>query len=332
MVIVRGILVILSFLSIVLSGEIRIGGLTQISRTDGCSDFSCLWRKGGEEVVYIKTCKENDKITLSCIVIMEIGSWKKERLVPDTVGRYNEIFLSPDKDYLLARWVSNDERGGPSDFVVVNLNTGETKKYAYVRGNRFVHPDSTLFWDLSKPHEVKWIPKKIYWPLRDSLLREQKHHWPDWVKENLERERGIRIRFKRAKREGKEIKGYKEPETKKISGRAFVKVLERDEKGYVKRAQLWAYPEGKEPYLAMDESLFGSVVCFSPNHRYMIIRGKDKHLYIAHADGSDVTRVTEKPAEFYFEVNWAPDSKKFVYDGTLEGEEEMNIWLVEIKE
>ncbi len=327
----RVLIVFLVVLSILLNGEIRISSPIRLTLKDNCSKFPSIWDKGGERVIYAKTCEEGDKITTSCIVVMNPENFQRREYLKDTTGRYNDVFLSPDGNYLLARWVSN-RNYGPSDWVVINIETGEAKRYAYVRGNRFVHPDTTLFWDLRTGHEVKWIPKKEYRPLRDSLLREQKHHWPEWVKELIKEgaKRVIEYRKQIQKKVGvKEIKLTKSP---RVPGHFFVKILKRDDKGYVEKAQLWAYPKGGEPYLAMDENIYGIIRCFSPNHKYMIIVGKDNNLYIAHVDGSDVTKVTDIPGKFYFSILWAPDSKKFMYDVSIEGEKGINIWLVKIEE
>ncbi len=287
-----------------------------------------VWSPDGEKIAY----KEGRSIYL----MDWDGSNKRVLLKADTLGGYGvDFYWSPDGKCLLTYWMSS-RRDGPSNDVVINIETGEVKRYpAVLGGTEVAHPDSTLFWDLSNGHKLILVPDKE-WGRVDSLLREQKHHWPEWVKKDIKSGREIMRRFREAKREKRKIMGYKEPEPEKVPGRAYTKVLERDEEGYVKKAQLWAYPEGGKPYLAMSDTIFGSVVCFSPNHKYMIIVGKDNNLYIAHADGSDVMKVTENmPEDYVFGViSWSSDSKKFVYDGFSKKypDKGRGIWLVKIEE
>ena len=217
-----------------------------------------------------------------------------------------------------------------SDYVIIDIDRKEIiEEIPYERGNICLHGDSLLVWNRESSHELKWVSHEEY----HELLREQKHHWPEWVKQLIKEGARRVLEYREQKKMG--VKEIKLTKSLVVPGHFFVKVLERDEDGYVKKAQLWAYPEGKEPYLAMDENIYGIIRCFSPDHRYMIIQGKDNHLYIARADGSDVTRVTEKAKEdyYYFGIYWAPDSKKFAYIVTSKKyPQEKGVYLVRIKE
>ncbi len=334
MILKRRLFIGLMVVGMVLNGGIKVSPAVQITPTDGCGEHPAIWDKGSRELIYVKICK--DSVEVSWMKAINVETGKVRVLVEKSAGLYDYdyTFLSPDSKYILTNWVSSKIYGF-SDFVVVNIETGKIKRYADVRNNRFVHPDSMLFWDLNSGHEVKWMPYKVYdRVVRDSLLREQKHHWPEWMKERWKEERRIQGMYLQAKMKKKKINREEINKIKQIRkepGHFFTKVLERDDKGYVEKAELWAYPVGREPYLSMDEKTYGGIWGFSPNHKYMIIMGKDNNLYIAHADGSDVTKVTAKPGR-YFYIIWSPDSRKVAFDEVVEGGDEANIWLVKIEE
>ena len=321
---------IVMLLEVSLVGVINLDGPIRITPIDGCIDGASVWVKGGEALIHVKRCGRD---TFCAVEMIDLSTWERKELATSRKGIYSNFYPSPDGKYILAYWVSK-ERCGPADWVVINIETGEIKRYPCIRGNMAVYPDSILFWDLSKGHELKLMGDREWERVvSDSLLREQRHHWPDWVKQLIKEGAKRVVEYREQKKMGvKEIKLTKSPV---VPGHFFVKVLERDEKGYVKRAQLWAYPEGKEPYLAMDEDIYGIIRCFSPDHRYMVIQGKDNHLYIARADGSDVTRVTEKAGKdyVYAVILWGSDSKKFIYGMYSKKYPEVSgIYLVRIEE
>jgi len=295
-----------------------------------------------EQAMEVKTAEEigngEYEWTVNVISIWEGNILKRITEIDSNCVYSGEMWWSPDDKRLLCLRYELT-RYTISDYVIIDIDRKEVvEEIPYERGNICLHGDSLLVWASEDSHKLKWVSHEEYL----EFLREQKHHWPEWMKERWKIERGIEGLYMQAKMKGKRVNNKSvrvlEEELGKMSkepGYFFTRVLERDENGYVERAELWAYPEGKEPYLVMGADLYGGIECFSPDGRYMIIIGKDNHLYIARADGSDVTRVTEKAKEdyYYFGIYWAPDSKKFAYIVTSQKyPREKGVYLVRIKE
>jgi len=270
--------------------------------------------------------KKNGKYlwTKSVIMLWDGDSTYRVSPIDTTYAYIRPYFWSPDGKYLISkRGLEYYSKVSFYDWAIIDIIEKEAVDIIpYIKYNRIIHGDSVPYWKENEPNTMIWINNYI----ADSIMYERKYHRPDWYDVFMKEAMANRFTAEVP------VESIKEP------GHFFIKIIDwiqREGGGMERVAELWANPEGEEPYLVINREIFGGGVSFSPNNDYVLVLGKDKNLYLISKDGSDLTKVTASVREDYrFRGTWwAPDSKKFVYSvSSKEYPEESGVYLVEILE
>lgn len=260
----------------------------------------------------------------SVIMLWDGDSTYRVSPVDTTHAYIQPNFWSPDGKYLIStRTLASYSEVSFYDWVIIDIIDKKVVDIIpYIQYDRLVHGDSIPYWKENEPNTIIWTKDYI----ADSIMYEREYHRPNWY--DVFMNRAIDNRFT----------DELPVESMKELGHFFIRIvdwIQREGGGMERVAELWANPEGKEPYLVINREIFGGDVSFSPNNDYVLVLGKDSNLYLIRKDGSDLTKVTASVREDYRYRGtwWAPDSKKFVYSvGSKEHPKESGVYLVRILE